>query len=69
MATVRLISSLLREIPPAQATLLERADWFARKAEVFERIAAEDTWLAEEAAQLADGARAEAARLLAEAGA
>jgi hypothetical protein len=63
MATVRLISSLLRDIPPVNATASERADWYDRKAEVFGRISTEDPALAEEAAQLAEGARAEADRL------
>ena len=63
MATVRLISSLLREIPPATGTAEERAAWFDRKAEVFDRISTEDKALAEEAARLAEGARAVADRL------
>jgi hypothetical protein len=63
MATVRLISSLLREIPPVGATALEQADWYDRKADVFERISTEDPALAEEAANLAAGARAVADRL------
>ena len=60
MATVRLISSLLREIPPATGTAEERAAWFDRKAEVFERISTEDQALAGEAAQFAEAARAQA---------
>ena len=60
MATVRLISSLLREIPPATGTAEERAAWFDRKAEVFERISTEDQALAEEAAQFAGAARVQA---------
>lgn len=68
MATVRLISSLLRDVPPTNATPLERAAWFDRKADLFARIATEDQALAEEAAQAAEGARAEAERLRAEGG-
>jgi len=60
MATVRLISSLLREIPPANGTAQVQAAWFDRKAEVFERISTEDQALAEEAAQFAEAARAQA---------
>ncbi len=67
MATVRLITSLLREIPPVGATTVERADWFDRKADVFDRIATEDQALSQEAARLAEGARAEADRLRREA--
>jgi hypothetical protein len=67
MATVRLISSLLREIPPMRATTVERADWFDRKADVFDCIATGDQALAQEAARLAEGARAEADRLRREA--
>ncbi|GIH12474.1 hypothetical protein [Rugosimonospora africana] len=69
MATVRLITSLLRDIPPAGATVLERAEWFDRKADVFDRITSEDVALSEEAARLAEGARAEADRLRREAAA
>ena len=63
MTTVRLISSLLRDVPPHNASLGERAAWFDRKAEVFDRISTEDKALAEEAARLAEGARAVADRL------
>jgi hypothetical protein len=63
MATVRLISSLLREIPPTDCPVAERATWFERKAELFDRISSEDRSLADEAARLAQGARAEADRL------
>jgi hypothetical protein len=68
MATVRLISSLLAEMPPTDASALVRAAWFDRKADAFDRVASEDQALAQEAADLADGARAAAARLRAEAG-
>lgn len=63
MTTVRLISSLLRDVPPHTASLGERAAWFDRKADVFDRISTEDSALAEEAARLAEGAHAEADRL------
>ncbi len=69
MATVRLISGLLRDLPPSGATALEQADWYERKADIFARISTEDASLAEEAAHLADGARAAADRLRREAGA
>jgi hypothetical protein len=68
MATVRLISGLLRDIPPTGASALEQADWYDRKAELLDRISTEDASLAEEAANLADGARAIAERLRREAG-
>jgi hypothetical protein len=67
MATVRLITSLLRDIPPANATSVERAAWFDRKADLLDRISTTDKALAEEAALLAEGARAEADRLRREA--
>ncbi len=63
MATVRLMTSLLGDIPPVNVTVGERAAWFDRKADAFERIAAESGPLAAEAAQLAEGARAEAERI------
>jgi hypothetical protein len=68
MATVRLISGLLRDIPPANASAMEQADWYDRKAELLDRISTEDASLAQEAANLADGARAIADRLRREAG-
>ena len=69
MSTVRLITSLLRDTPPTDADPIQRAAWFDRKADIFDRIATDDKALAEEAAQLAEGARAEADRLRREAAA
>lgn len=53
------LSALLRDRPGASTPTAERADWFDRKAELLERIAATDS----EAAHLAAAARAEASRI------
>jgi hypothetical protein len=59
----RAITRLMREMPGTTATDQERAAWFDCKAEVFEQIAANNAWQAEEATALAVKARAEAAQL------
>ncbi|WP_430782964.1 hypothetical protein [Actinoplanes sp. G11-F43] len=53
------LSALLRDRPDAKTSTTERADWFDRKAELLERIAATDS----EAAELATAARMTAADL------
>jgi hypothetical protein len=63
MDTVRAISALLRDLPPAGVTGEARAAWFDRKADLFDRIAVEDASLREQATDFAGNARAEAVRL------
>ncbi len=63
MGTVLLITALLREMPQADASPLERAAWFERKANAFDAIAAEDESLAAEATAFAASARAHAEEL------
>jgi hypothetical protein len=51
------ICALLRTYPGPDATLAERVSWFEGKADVLDRIAAEDDHHAEQAAELAANAR------------
>jgi hypothetical protein len=63
MAGTRAINALLRSRPDRDALDGQWADWFERKANVFDLIASRDPHLAKESAALAADARACARRL------
>jgi hypothetical protein len=51
------------EIPPANASAVEHAAWFERKANIFDALATEDSRPDGEAARIAENARARAEEL------
>ncbi|MFC0527218.1 hypothetical protein [Phytohabitans kaempferiae] len=57
------LSALLRTMPGLNSSDGERADWFDRKADLLQRIAATDGHLSAEAVELAGIARQHAAAL------
>jgi hypothetical protein len=63
MAGTRAINALLRSRPDRDALDALWADWFERKAEVFDLITSRDPHVAKESAALAADARAHARRL------
>ncbi|MFD0557103.1 hypothetical protein FB566_2359 [Stackebrandtia endophytica] len=63
MTLVRAISDLLSMMPGPDADIADRVKFFQRKAEVFDRVAAEDAEHSTEAAELAQKARTQASEL------